>query len=563
MKVTRRHLIKMLSYAIPALTSPQMRAFMRGKTGVVPGGVTATIEVLQSSDAAALPDLLVYGGTSSGVMTAYSAAREGLRVVLLEAGAHLGGMVTGGLSGTDLGHYSIIGGYVRDFYLKAASHYGVRDLDRMENWYSEPHMGEDLFRGMLKDAGVTVLYHQRLRELNGVELEGKRIVSISTEDGKRWTAKIFADCTYEGDLMAKAKVGYAWGRESASEYNEDLAGVRAKTPMNQFRWAVSAYDKHHRLLPEIDPGPLAAAGSGDKKVQAYNFRLILSNDPENRLPFPRPEGYDRSRFALLERYLNEYESHTGGRPGIKDLCNFVVIPNRKADFNNQNGFGSDYIGRNWKYPEAGYSEREAIWKDHLTYIQCFYYFITHDHKLPAGLRAETSEWGLSKDEFTDTDHWPHQLYVREARRMVGDYVMRQPDTVSERTKSDSIGMGSYNIDSHNTQRVAMPDGNVLNEGDVQFPVKPYEISYRSITPRRAEVENLLVTVCMSATHIAYCSIRMEPQYMILGQAAGTAASLAVNSRKAVQDISISDLQRKLREHGAVLHLDEEFRPAAT
>ena len=561
MKVTRRHLMKMLSYAAPALTSRRMAAFVSGKAGIVHGGAAASIESPQDADIAPSADLLVYGGTASGVMTAYSAAREGLRVVLLEPGAHLGGMVTGGLSCTDLGYYSIIGGYVRDFYLKAASHYGVRDLDRMENWYSEPHVPEEIFRGMMKDAGVTVLFHQRLRELNGVKLEGRRIVSITTEDGKRRTAKIFADCTYEGDLMAKARVSYTWGREAASEYGEDLAGVRANTPKNQFRWPVSAYDKHHRLLPEIDPGPLAAPGSGDKEAQAYNFRLILTDNPDNRLPFPRPEGYDCSRFALLERYLNKYQAQLGGGPGIKDLCNFVAIPNHKADFNNQNGFGSDYIGRNWKYPEASYSEREAIWKDHLTYTQCFYYYITHDHKLPAGLRAEISQWGLAKDEFTDTDHWPHQLYVREARRMVGNYVMRQPDLVSERTKTDSIGMGSYNIDSHNTQRVAMPDGNVLNEGDVQFPVEPYEISYRSITPKRTEAENLLVTVCLSATHVAYCSIRMEPQYMILGQAAGTAASLAVESHKPVQDISVSELQRKLREHGAVLHLDEEFHPA--
>ncbi len=563
MKITRRHLLKMLSYVVPALSSRSMTAIASRGISVAPGGEAATVESLQNADIAPSPDLLVYGGTASGVMTAYSAAREGLRVVLLEPGAHLGGMVTGGLSCTDLGHYSIIGGYVRDFYLKAASYYGVRDLDRMENWYSEPHVSEGIFRDMLKDAGVTVFFHQRLRELSGVILEDRRIVSITTEDGKLRTAKIFADCTYEGDLMAKARVSYTWGREAASEYGEDIAGVRANTPKNQFRWPVSAYDKHHRLLPEIDPGPLAAPGLGDKKTEAYNFRLILTNNPDNRLPFPRPKGYDRSRFALLERYMNEYQAHLGSGPGIKDLCNFVVIPNHKADFNNQNGFGSDYIGRNWKYPEASYSERQAIWKDHLTYTQCFYYFISHDTKLPAGLRAEISQWGLAKDEFADTDHWPHQLYVREARRMVGDYVMRQSDLVSERTKSDSIGMGSYNIDSHNTQRVAMPDGNVLNEGDVQFPVEPYEISYRSITPKRTEAENLLVTVCLSATHVAYCSIRMEPQYMILGQAAGTAASLAVNSRRPVQDISIQELQRKLREHGAVLHLDEEFHPATT
>src|ERR1039458_6088485 len=440
MKVTRRHLIKMMSYAVPALTSRRMVAIASRGISVALGGDAAPVQSLQDSDSASSPDLLVYGGTSSGVMTAYSAAREGLRVVLLEPGSHVGGMVTGGLSCTDLGHYTIIGGYVRDFYLKAASDYGVRDLDRMENWYSEPHVSEEIFRGMMKDAGVTVLYHQRLRELNGVELEGRRIVSITTEDGKRRTAKIFADCSYEGDLMAKAKVSYTWGREAASEYGEDLAGVRANTPKNQFRWPVSAYDKHHHLLPEIDSGPLAAPGSGDKKMEAYNFRLILSNDPDNRLPFPRLEGYDRSRFALLEHYLNEYQAQLGSGPGIKDLCNLVAIPNHKADFNNQNGFGSDYIGRNWKYPEASYSDREAIWKDHLTYTQCFYYFITHDHKLPAGLLAETSQWGLAKDEFADTEHWPHQLYVREARRMVGDYVMRQSDTVSERTKSDSIGM---------------------------------------------------------------------------------------------------------------------------
>jgi hypothetical protein len=563
MKVTRRHLIKMMSYAVPALTSRRITAFAGKGICVAPDGIAATVESLQDADSAPSPDLLVYGGTASGVMTAYSAAREGLRVVLLEPGAHLGGMVTGGLSCTDLGHYTIIGGCVRDFYLKAASHYGVHDLDRVENWYSEPHVSEEIFRGMMRDAGVTVLFHQRLREQNGVELEGRRIVSITTEDGKRRTAKIFADCTYEGDLMAKARVSYTWGREAAAEYGEDLAGVRANTPKNQFRWPVSAYDKHHRLLPEIDSGPLAAPGSSDKKMEAYNFRLILSNNPDNRIPFPRPEVYDRSRFALLERYLNEYQAQLGSGPGIKDICNFVAIPNHKADFNNQNGFGSDYIGRNWKYPEASYREREAIWKDHLTYTQCFYYFITHDHKLPDGLRAEIGQWGLSKDEFADTNHWPHQLYVREARRMVGDYVMRQSDTVSERTKPDSIGMGSYNIDSHNTQRVAMPDGNVLNEGDVQFPVEPYEISYRSITPKRAEAENLLVTICLSATHVAYCSIRMEPQYMILGQAAGTAASLAINSRKPVQDISVSELQSKLREHGAVLHLDEEFHPSTT
>ena len=252
-------------------------------------------------------------------MTAYSAAREGLHVVLLEPGAHLGGMVTGGLSATDLGHFAIIGGYARDFYMKAAAHYGVHDLERGKNWLSEPHVDEAIFDDMLKIAGVKVGLHERLREKDGVEMQGGRIVSIATEDGKRWQAAVFADCSYEGDLMAQSHVSYTWGRESAKEYDEDLAGVREHTPGHQFGWAMSPYDAQHHLLPEVDAGPLAAAGSGDKKVQAYNFRLILTNDATNRLPFPKPDGYDRARFALLERYLGEFEEHVGRAPRVHDL----------------------------------------------------------------------------------------------------------------------------------------------------------------------------------------------------------------------------------------------------
>ncbi len=259
-------------------------------------------------------------------MTAYSAAREGLHVVLLEPGDHLGGMVTGGLSATDLGHYTIIGGYARDFYMKAAAHYGIHDLDRPENWRSEPHVDEEIFRAMLQESGVAVRFHERLREHRGVELQGKHLVSITTADGKHWPAKIFADCSYEGDLMAQAKVSYTWGREASAEYGEDLAGVRGNTPKHQFLWPLSAYDEHHQLLPEIDPGPLAAPGSGDKKVQAYNFRLILTDDPADRLPFPRPPGYDRSRFALLERYLNEFPQYMHREPGLRDLTNPVHDP---------------------------------------------------------------------------------------------------------------------------------------------------------------------------------------------------------------------------------------------
>jgi hypothetical protein len=508
-------------------------------------------------------DLVVYGGTSSGVMTAYSAAREGLHVVLLEPGGHLGGMVTGGLSATDLGHYTIIGGYARDFYMKAAAHYGIHDLDRPENWRSEPHVDEEIFRTMLQDSGVAVRFHERLREHRGVELQGKHLVSITTADGKHWPARIFADCSYEGDLMAQVKVSYTWGREASAEYAEDLAGVRGNTPKHQFLWPLSAYDEHHQLLREIDPGPLAAPGSGDKKVQAYNFRLILTDDPADRLPFPRPPGYDRSRFALMERYLAEFPQSMHREPGLRDLTNPVTIPNHKADFNNNGPVSTDYIGHSWKYPEATYAEKAALWQDHLLYTQSFFYFLSQDAKVPASLRAEVNQWGLPKDEFADTDHWPNQLYIREGRRLVGEYVMRQADLQTERTKPDSIGMGSYNSDSHNIQRVAMPDGSVQNEGDVQVPVEPYEIAYRSILPKRSESENLLVPVCLSASHAAYSSVRMEPQYMIIGQAAGVAAALAVLGHRDVHDVEIPELQQKLREHGAILHLDQEVSAAVS
>ena len=503
-------------------------------------------------------DFIVYGATASGVMTAYSAAREGLHVILLEPGSHVGGMVTGGLSATDFGHFNVIGGYVREFYMQAASHYGFANLDKGADWYSEPHVGEEIFRKMLADAGVKVYFHERLREHEGVRAAGTTIHSITTEDGKQWSAKVFADCSYEGDLMAQAKITYTWGRESTAEYGEDLAGVRANTPKHQFLWPVSAFDAEHHLLPEIMPGPLAEPGSADKAVQSYNFRPVLTRDPADRLPFSRPDGYDPSQFALLARYLSQYAEHMGHPPRLGDITNPVAIPNNKADFNNNGPFSTDFIGHSWNYPNASYAEKAAIWRQTLLYTQSFFYFISHDPSVPESLRNEANEWGVPKDEFADTDHWPNQLYIREGRRMIGSYVMRQSDLQVNRTKPDSIGMGSYNSDSHNVERIAMLDGTVQNEGDVQVPVQPYEISYRIITPKRSESTNLLVPVCFSATHVAYSSLRMEPQYMIIGQATGVAATLAIREKKAVQDISIEALQAKLKSNRAILHLSEEF-----
>jgi len=316
---------------------------------------------------------------------------------------------------------------------------------------------------------------------------------------------------------------------------------------------MSAYDSQHKLLPEITPGPLAAPGSGDKLLQAYNFRVILTRDPEDRLPFPKPEQYNPARFALLRRYLSEFESHMHRAPQLGDVTNPVLIPNHKADFNNNGPVSTDYIAHSWKFPDASYADKQAIWDDHLNYVKSFFYFLSTDPTVPPGLQKETNDWGLPKDEFPDTGHWPNQLYIRESRRMIGSYVVRQADLQTARTKPDSIGMGSYNSDSHNIQRVALADGTVMNEGDVQVSVQPYEIPFRTILPERSQVENLLVPVCFSATHAAYSSLRMEPQYMIIGQAAGVAASISSRKKIAVQDVPIEELQQKLHAHGAILH----------
>jgi hypothetical protein len=508
-------------------------------------------------------DLVVYGGTASGVMTAYSAAKEGLHVVLLEPRDHLGGMVTGGLSATDLGQFQIIGGYARDFYMRAAAHYGTHALEKHADWLSEPHVGEEIFRAMLDEVGVEVHFQEKIAEHGGLVKAAKRVTSIKTMDGRIWKAKIFADCSYEGDVMSHAGVTYTIGREAIAKYGESLAGVRDKTPAHQFTWPVNAYDDQHKLLPEISPGPLDAAGSGDNKVQAYNFRMILTHDRANQVPYPKPARYDPARFVLLRRYLSEFEKNKGRVPNFHDVTNPVEIPNHKADFNNNGPVSTDYIGHSWGYPDGSYAERQKIWNDTVEYTQGFFYFLAHDPSVPPGLQKEVNGWGLSKDEFGDNSNFPYQLYIREGRRMVGVYVMRQADLQTTRTKPDSIGMGSYQSDSHNIQRVAREDGTVTNEGDVQVAVKPYEIPFRVMLPQKDQVDNLLVPVCLSASHVAYSSVRMEPQYMIIGQAAGVAASLAIQKGVAVQDVPVAALQKKLHERNPVLNLgDAEANPKA-
>jgi hypothetical protein len=496
-------------------------------------------------------DVVVYGGTAGGVMTAVAAGRQGLKTMLLEPGRHVGGMATGGLSRTDVGKREVIGGLALEFYYRVGIRYETQRFNNPVAWFYEPKVGEGVMLEMLKNAGADVRFGQRLRERAGVRKEGPRVIEITMENGETFTARIFVDSSYEGDLVAQAGVSYTWGRESMSEYSESLAGVRDRTPKHQFLVNIPARDGDGKLLPEISPDPPGSPGQADKRVQAYNFRIIATNVAANRIPWPKPSNYDPKRYELLARLLAALTAEKQRPPVLHELTLIARIPNGKADFNNQGPFSTDFIGKNYEYPNGGYATRRRIWQDHIDYQQGYYYFLANDPRVPQPLREEVNTWGLPKDEYEDTGHWPHQLYVREARRMRGEFVMTQKDLQTELSKPDVIGMGSYNSDSHNVQRVVNPQGFVENEGDMQVPVKPYQMPYRVMLPKRGEAVNLLVPVCFSASHVAYSSLRMEPQYMILGHAAGVAAYLAIRSSKPVQDVPIAELQRILRQHAAV------------
>jgi hypothetical protein len=497
-------------------------------------------------------DVLVYGGTAGGAVAAVAAAREGMDVVLLEPRRHIGGMLSGGLGRTDMDRQEyVIGGMARRFFVEAGRHYGEPVA-----WTFEPKVAEGILRAWLREAGVEVLFEHRL---DTVSREGNRIVGIKTLNGAEFRAKVFIDSSYEGDLMARAGVSYTVGREARSEYGESLAGRKEIQPgQHQFPAPVSPYDESGRLLPYVvHDDDLGEVGSGDRKVQAYCFRLCLTDVEENRIPISRPEHYDPARYELLRRYIQSLSVFKEPRR----LLGVSRIPNGKTDLNSGPAVSTNLTGASWEYPEASYERREEIWQEHLTWTQGLLYFMGNDPNVPADIRAEVQRWGLARDEFTDTGGWPHQLYVREARRLRGEYVMTQHDLQTRRTKYDSIGMGGYNMDvrevqwvAHTVYRFPIPTEEVLMEGYITVPVEPYEIPYRSLLPRIDEAENLLVTSCVSASHMAYSSLRMEPQYMIMGHAAGLASAAAAASRVPVHKVDLARLQGRLREQGQILSL---------
>ncbi len=497
-------------------------------------------------------DVVVYGGTASGVSAACTAARLGKKAVVAEFGTHIGGLTSGGLGWTDIGNKAAIGGFSRDFYKRLGKHYG-----KDEAWFFEPSVAERELRALLAESKVPVKFGQRLAT---VKKDGARITEMTMEDGTVYRGKIFIDATYEGDLMAKAGVKYMVGREANERFDETINGVRDKTPHHQFIVPVDPYvkpgDAQSGLLPFISAEPLGTPGAGDASVQAYNFRLCLTKNPANRRPIEPPLSYDAKQYELLGRYFDALKA-ADKNATLKMFMKIDMVTPEKTDINNNGAFSTDYIGKNYAYPDADYATREKIWKEHENYIRGFLTFLATDPRVPEEMRRDMGEWGFPKDEFQDTGGFPHAMYVRESRRMLSDYVMSERVCRQVEKFEDAVGLGAYNMDSHNCRRIVR-DGLVENEGDVQISVKPYPISYRSIIPRQAECENLFVPVCLGATHVAYGSIRMEPVFMIMGQSSATAACMAIDANVAVQKVAYPALREQLLKDGQVLVWDPKL-----
>jgi hypothetical protein len=497
-------------------------------------------------------DVVIYGGTSGGIAAAVQAARMGKTVAVIEPGNRIGGMTTNGLSFTDLGNTNAIQGLAREFYLDVGERYGLT----APNFNFEPKVALAVFDEWVATPGITLFKNERLdRSAGGVVKSGSEIQSIRMESGLSFGGSMFIDAGYEGDLMASAGVSYATGRESNSTYGERYNGVQrgapgghnfaTATPVDPY---VIAGNPSSGLLPGIDPNPLPANGTGDYRVQSYNFRLTLTQ-AANRRAWTAPANYDQARYELLRRYVVANNITTvRGR-----LLKLDALRGGKFDLNNQGAVSTDFIGQNYAYPNADYATREQIVAAHKEWQQGLLYFLATDPSLPASIRTEMNSYGLTADEFTDTDGWSEQIYVREARRMIGRFVMSDNNIIGNQRPTDSVGLGSYTMDSHHVQRFVDANGKVFNEGDVQVGVpSPYRISYRSLTPQEEQASNLLVTSAVSASHIAYGSIRMEPVFMTLGQAAGTAAALSIDNNTSVQDLSYQMLRAELIGDGALL-----------
>ena len=534
-------------------------------------------------------DVVIYGGTSAGISAAIQTSRMGKSVLLIEPSSRLGGLTTGGLGATDIGNKQAIGGISREFYQGIKKYYddasswkwqkpeeyqqgrNAGSTDAM--WTFEPSAAIEVYKRMMEPEKIKVIYGEKLDRKGGVSIEGTRIVEIGMENGKTYRGRMFIDATYEGDLMAAAGVSYNVGRESNDQFGETLNGVQANKTSLTLRGRISRNQYNHNFIDGVDPyivkgdpssGLLPFVekespgkdGQGDGRIQAYCYRMTLTDHPENRTPFAKPEGYNEMEYELLFR---NYEAAKGPVEEMYAYGDKLVpwinsgMPNRKTDTNNQKGFSTDFIGQNYYYPEASYEEREKIAERHRKYQEGLMWTLAYHPRIPEKVRAVVSQWGMCRDEFTDNNGWTDQLYIREARRLRSDYIMTQKHCEGFETADDPVALGAYGMDSHNVQRYVDSTGFVQNEGNVEAPVAgPYPLSYRSIIPKRGECSNLLIPVCLSATHISYGSIRMEPVFMILGQSAATAACMAIDGKKEVQEVDYSSLKERLLNDHQIL-----------
>ncbi|MCK5067422.1 MAG: FAD-dependent oxidoreductase [Bacteroidales bacterium] len=520
-------------------------------------------------------DVIVYGGTSSAVIAAVQVAQMGKKVILVSPDKHLGGLTSGGLGWTDTGNKAVIGGLARDFYHRLYLHYQddsawkwqkkneygnkgqgnvAIDGENRTMWIFEPHAAEKVFEQLVSEYEIPVYREEYLDRAYGVSVGEGSIQTIAMLSGKTFRGEVFIDATYEGDLMAAAGVSYTVGREANTLYGEKWNGIQTGVLHHghHFKSDISPYvipgDPASGVLPRISTEDPGVFGEGDHRVQAYCFRMCLTDHPENRVAISRPPDYDSTQYELLRRVF------ASGWTQV--FAKYDPIPNYKTDVNNHGPFSTDNIGMNYDYPEAGYKRRMEITDEHTSYQKGLLWFLSSDPAVPAEIREKMSQWGYAKDEFTDNGYWPHQIYVREARRMVGDFVMTENEVLGKSPVVQPVGMGSYTMDSHNVQRYIKPDGFVQNEGDIGVhPGDPYQIDLRSLLPFSEECSNLLVPVCLSCSHIAFGSIRMEPVFMILGQSAATLAVTAIESKMGIHDVSYDTLRTSLLEDGQVLELE--------
>ncbi len=572
----------LLPPSLAVLPRAVMRALMLLSCTVI------AVALPQAKAAASTYDVVVYGGTSAGIAAAVQVRRMGGTVVVIEPSRRIGGLTTGGLGATDIGNKAAIGGIAHEFYRRIRQHYdnpaSWRQQEREQffasghsrssaqetaMWNFEPHVALAIMQAWVREHEIPVVYHQRLdrggqsqpgQPSRGVQLDGPRIVAITMESGDVYRGRMFLDATYEGDLLAAAGVDYTIGRESNDRYKETLSGVQTR------------YAKYHQLLPGVDPYVIAGdaksgllpgidrdgpgtEGSGDARVQAYCFRMCLTDDPENRIPFFKPDHYDAAQYELM---LRNFEAGERGMPWINS-----GMPNRKTDTNNRTGFSTDFIGQNYDYPEASYEERDQIVAAHRLYQQGLMWTLANHSRVPDHIRNEVARWGTCRDEFEREDGWQQQLYIREARRMIGESVMTQHHCQGREVAEQPIALAAYTMDSHHVQRYLTDDGYVLNEGDVQVGgFSPYPIDYGSLTPKQDQCNNLLVPVCLSASHMAFGSIRMEPVFMVLGQSSATAAMQAIESNVAVQQIDYAKLRERLLKDQQVLEWTGPVRSSA-